>query len=372
MSELSRSYDIIVVGAGPSGAMAALNAAKNGFSTYVIEKERLYGEGRYKACGGAIPWQIVDEMEYPEEKIARSFETIELHHIDGEQYTIKEKGAIVWRNIFDKYLIDIAIASGAKLKEGEQLIQITKDVHHNYVIKTNNSTYKAKYVIAADGVTSTTLKQLMWPSFDSSDVYITTTHEMKSSKNFINNQLGVDQIHCFFGRDFSPRGYSWLFPKEDVITVGWGNQIDFVKNSRKEFKTFLSLPRVKKILTNTSRIMNKSNLLPMGLRPKLCEDNVLAVGDAGGFVEPFFGEGIGYAMLSGDIAISAIRLGEDKNSQSKISAYYEELLDKEFLTAFKQSKELRDKIYHSDENLKEFLSLLEKYSTVEIIEKKLY
>ncbi len=371
MANFNESFDIIIIGSGPSGSIAGKSAAEIGFSTCIIEKEKLGEKGRYKACGGAIPWEIIDEINYPEDKIARFVESLEHHHIDGEQYSQKGKGAVVWRNIFDKYLLDFSTASGVVLKEGERLIQITKNTHQ-YEIKTNKSTYKAKYVIAADGVTSTTLKLLGWPFFDKSDVCITTTHEMKASKTYINERLGTNQVHCYFGKKLSTGGYAWLFPKEEVITVGWSNQMSLVKNSSAEFKNFLSFPSIKKVLTNATLLRSQSHLLPAGLRPKLYEDNVIAVGDAGGLVEPIFGEGIGYAMLSGSLAIAAIKKSNDKNEPQNIGFFYEELLNKEFLAEFSEMRELRDKIYESDGNLKKYLSLLEKYLTSEIIARKIF
>ena len=44
------------------------------------------------------------QLDYPEEKIARIIESLELHHIDGEDYSKKGKGAVVWRSTFDKFL----------------------------------------------------------------------------------------------------------------------------------------------------------------------------------------------------------------------------------------------------------------------------
>ena len=114
-------YDIIVVGAGPGGSIAAKTAAENGYNTCLLEKENVSTNGRYKACGGAIAWELVEEIDYPEEKISRIIESLELHHTDGEDFSKKGKGAVIWRNVFDKFLTDMAIDSGAKLKEQEPL-----------------------------------------------------------------------------------------------------------------------------------------------------------------------------------------------------------------------------------------------------------
>ena len=60
---------------------------------------------------------------------------------------------------------------------------------------------------------------------------------MKTTKSNIDKILGHDTVHLFFGiKSLIRVGYAWLFPKTERITVGWGNQISLVKNSREEFK----------------------------------------------------------------------------------------------------------------------------------------
>ena len=366
-----KNYDVIVIGAGPGGSIAAKEASENGYSTCLIEKESLAEKGRYKACGGAIAWELVEEIDYPEEKISRVIESLELHHIDGENYSKKGKGAVVWRSEFDKFLTDLAINSGAELRDQERLIHIER-LSDSYQITTEKDQYNAKYLIAADGVTSTTLKLLKWPFFAKKDLILTITQEMKTTRDNIKQVLGDETVHLFFGiENFIPIGYAWLFPKREMITVGWGNQINLVKNSRSEFNKFSSLPFVKNALKNAKLEIFKPHLIPVGLRPKLYEDNVIAVGDAGGIVDPISGKGIPYAMMSGQIAIESIIYCEKKEKLDKIGTQYERSLDKKFLRILKAKRTARDKIYQNDDSLKKFLSLWENHRSSEIVMRKL-
>ncbi|MHA1669571.1 MAG: NAD(P)/FAD-dependent oxidoreductase [Promethearchaeota archaeon] len=366
-----KNYDVIVIGAGPGGSVAAKEASENGYSTCLIEKESLAGNGRYKACGGAIAWELVEEIDYHEEKISRVIESLELHHIDGENYSKKGKGAVVWRSEFDKFLTDLAINSGAELRDQERLIHVER-LSDSYQITTEKDQYNAKYIIAADGVTSTTLKLLKWPFFAKKDLILTITQEMKTTKDNISQILGDDTVHLFFGiENFIPIGYAWLFPKRETITMGWGNQINLVKNSRSEFNKFGSLPYVKNALKNAKLDIFQPHLIPVGLRPKIYEDNVIAIGDAGGIVDPISGKGIPYAMMSGQIAIESIIHCEKKGKLDKIGIQYERNLDKKFLRILKAKRTVRDKIYQNDESLKKFLSLWEGHRSSEIVMRKL-
>lgn len=372
MENLKLDFDVFIIGAGPGGSIAGKVAAENGFKTCIIEKERIREKGRYKACGGAIAWELVEEIDYPEDKISRRFESLELHHVDGDRFSKKGKGAIIWRNTFDKFLTNKAIESGAVLKENECLINVEKKDEF-YVIITNKKKYNAKYIIAADGTTSTTLKLLKWPFFDKTNVALTITKEMKTHQDNIDKTLGNEVVHLFFGiKDLIPVGYAWLFPKAKTITVGWGNQINLIKNSRQEFAKFENLPFVKKALKDSQLNIFKPHLIPVGLRPKLYEDNVFAIGDAGGIVDPISGKGIPYAMMSGQIAIETIKTCEKRDKLDKLGIYYEKNLDKKFLRVLKAKRIARDQIFQNDENLKKFLSLWEKHRSSYIILNKLF
>ena len=371
MGTSNNIFDIIVIGAGPGGSFAAKFAAENGYKTLLLEKEKLGEEGRYKACGGAMAWELVEEVDYPEDKIARVIESLELHHVDGESFSKKGKGAVVWRSTFDKFLSDMAVNAGAVLNERDRMIDIDK-IGDSYQVTTKKDVYIAKYVIAADGVNSPTLKMLNWPFFEKENLILTITKEMRTTKSYIDKVLGSDTVHLFFGvENLIPVGYAWLFPKTDTITVGWGNQINLVKNSREEFKKFTALSFVKEALNNSKMEIFKPHLIPVGLRPKLYEDNVFAVGDAGGIVDPISGKGIPYAMLSGMYAIEAINNCEKRDRLDKLGAQYEKFLDRKFLKILKAKRIARDKIFENDESLKNFLSLWEKHRSSEIVMRKL-
>lgn len=364
-----KEYDVTVIGAGPAGSFAAIIAAEEGYSTCLVEKEKIGLYGRYKSCGGALPWKLIDLIDYPEDKISRIFDTIEMHHVDGEIFKKKTKGAIVWRGIFDKYLSDIAIGRGVKLKDNNALQHIVKK-KDRYKIYTNEGTFLTNYIIAADGIYSTSLSILNWPFFKNKDLSLTITQERRSSKSYIDKTQGCNSIHLFFGiKDLIPIGYAYLFPKREVINVGWGCQIDLIKNSRMQFEEFLRLPIVKKALLNSNMEKKCARLLPMGERPLLFKNKVFAIGDAGGFVDPINGEGIIYAMMSGQIAIESLKRCDTKGKLNELESYYLKTIERKFLNKLRLKKEWRNRIFTDDYTLKKFLSLWEKNDSIDIIKK---
>ncbi len=371
MTRQSKLYDLMIVGAGPGGAGAAIQALEQGYSVILLEKAKLGSEGRYKACGGAMDWKLIEKLAYPEEKIERIIETLELHHLDGESYTKKGKGAVVWRSVFDKFLVDRVKDQGGAVKENEPLVNLEKQ-GEEYKISSPNGNYRARYVLAADGVTSPTLKQLKWPRFTKEDLIITVTEERKVANQHMQEVLGDHALHLFFGiKQLSHLGYGWLFPKNHTLTVGWGNQLIRVKNTADQFTKLLKLPLVRETLKKSTVEIYKAHLIPVGVRPQIWKENVYAIGDAGGFVDPISGKGIPYAIQSGQIAINTIKTCENKDRLDKQGRYFEETLEKAFLQILRKKRLARDKIYQDDQTLRQFLTLWEKYRSSEIIRRDL-
>ncbi|MHA1941242.1 MAG: NAD(P)/FAD-dependent oxidoreductase [Candidatus Hodarchaeales archaeon] len=364
-------FDIMIVGAGPAGASAASHASQLGFSTCILEKADLKRNGRYKACGGALDWKLIETLEYPEERIARIVDTLVLHHLDGESYSKSGEGAVVWRSIFDNFLTDVARRDGAIVKDNEPVINISQE-GTKYLINTPKGEYQANYVLAADGVSSTVLKLLKWPRIPRNDLILTITQEMRLSQETIDQQLGKSSLHLFFSiKHLSQLGYAWLFPKKDVLTVGWGNQLTRITHARQEFQSLLEVPLVKETLAKSSMDLFKGHLIPVGLRPQLFNKNVFALGDAGGLVDPISGKGIPYAIISGQIAIDVIKQCINTDEEEKIGELYEKALNKSFVQMLRAKRLARDRIYEDDLTLKRFLELWEKYRSSEIVARNL-
>jgi flavin-dependent dehydrogenase len=195
---------------------------------------------------------------------------------------------------------------------------------------------------------------------------------MKLNSVEIDERLGKDKVHLYFGiENLIPVGYAWLFPKADHITVGWGNQINLIKNSREEFQKFVSLSTVEKSLRGSEEAVFKPHLIPVGLRPQLYKEKVIAVGDAGGIVDPISGKGIPYAMMSGQIAVETIKKCENKDRIKRIGEYYKKTLDRKFLKILELKRQARDRIFNDEKSLKNFLSLWETHRSSEIVMKGL-
>jgi flavin-dependent dehydrogenase len=106
-------------------------------------------------------------------------------------------------------------------------------------------------------------------------------------------------LDLYFG--VSPAGYGWIFPKDDHLTVGVGCRLSDLRDGPELFEHFMKqIPE----LAKTEIPKPQAHLVPLGGAGRIptVSDRVLLAGDAGGFVEPLLGEGIYFAILSGQIA----------------------------------------------------------------------
>ena len=351
---------IIAVGAGPAGSVCAEILAKSGFEVTILEREKI---PRYKPCGGAIPKEMVEEFEIPQNIIERSFNSLVLHLISKDE-TIERKGegAILWRSDLDAYLTKRACEMGAILQEQTTALKVTQGPE-GFQIKTNNGIFKSDLIIAADGANSTVLRAFNWEKPFPHQVALTITHEVKLTEKIINDRLGEDKLHIFFDKKLIGTGYGWLFPKKNVISVGWGCQLNEIRNTHRQFQEFLEIINDK--IKDGKVIRQAAHIVPIHIRP-FYRNHIIAVGDAAGFVDPLSGKGIIYAAWSGLIAGQVLKKAIDKNNLDEFNQLYKKRLRKAFLNALVAKRDIQNEVYESDENILRFMKLWQNHRSTEI------
>ena len=351
---------VIIVGAGPAGSSCAEFLAKNGFQVTILEKEKL---PRYKPCGGAIPKEMIDEYGIPDSIIQRYFDSIILHHV-GKHVTIERKGAgaVLWRSDLDFFLTQRACDNGARLEDQTAVLNIKKE-DDTFYIQTNRGEYKSNWIVAADGANSTVLRIAGWKKFAPNEIALTITQEMELENPLINDRLGSENLHIFFGKKVMGTGYGWLFPKKGIISVGWGCQLDSITKSKDQFQAFLELVHDQ---IKGGKIKQKAaHLVPVSIRP-VYNDHIIAVGDAAGFVDSLSGKGIIYAAWSGLIAGQVLKTTLNRNDVDRFKELYETKLKGAFLTALIAKRNIQQEVYSSDENILRFMKLWQNHHSTDI------
>ncbi len=346
-------FDVIVIGAGPSGSTAARNLAKKGISTLIIDKQEF---PRYKPCGGGLSGRIKNILDIDISQVVERESFGIKVYADGiffDGTLDQSSGFLVMRNKFDNLLLEKAIESGAEFKGSTRLIGLTYEQDH-YKIKTSNGTFEGSYIVGADGVNSLVAKLSgLRYSWDKDEVAIAIEAELKVGKEEVERITANpnDPEHVSIEIYFGPvkNGYAWCFPKYDTLSLGVGARLDKAGRIRDSWFAFIDyFSKMKKI--KIENLKYTAHMLPFGgFLKKPYKDRLLLVGDAAGFVSPATGEGIYYGILSGIHAATAISEAIESNDPSKIKKYAKYIKD-EIIRDMSVGKYLANILYRKEKN----------------------
>lgn len=322
--------DVLVIGAGPAGAMAAINASKNGVDVLLIDKKAEIGTP--KRCAEGIVTKTLDEVGItPDERwIARKVDSIRIIApnskelvLDNNKMKLPDTGYILERKVFDKHLAMQAIRNGTKVMLRTQAVSINQEQNDVIVtVKTMDGLMEihSKVIIAADGPESHVGR---WMNLKSN----TPMKDMGSCVQY--EMVGIEkdnsnQIDIFIG-SIVPAGYVWIFPKaEDVANVGLGvlkkytdkTPIDILDDFIETHDETVNAQAVE---------MNVGGDPLGGVIKERYGNNVMVVGDAAGFVDPLTGDGIRGALVSGMYAgqVASKAVKNDDYSKEFLKEYYD-------------------------------------------------
>lgn len=289
-------FDVVVVGGGPSGATAANDLARKGFSVALLDRA-----GRIKPCGGAVPPRLLREFEIPESLLVARARSARIFAPSERAVDMPiENGFVgmVDREVFDEWLRLRAALSGARRITGT-FDRLERDengiVTVIYREEAGEAGIRARAVIGADGATSTVARQEVRQGGRPKTVF--AYHEV------IRSPAGWDSGRCdiYYRGELSPDFYGWVFPHGETASIGTGSAVKGF--SLRQAVTSL---RERAGLSQCETVRREG--APIPLRPLRKWDNgrdVVLAGDAAGVVAPASGEGIYYAMFGGRMAADA-------------------------------------------------------------------
>jgi geranylgeranyl reductase family protein len=333
-------YDVAIVGAGPAGSTAAKFLSEKGLRTLLLEKAMF---PRDKPCGGGLQMRVLQRFKYIEENnLIDSYSyAIQLHsasmkhHIDFQNKEPLQ--AMVLRNTFDEGLVHLAIRSGAVLQCGKTVQNITSDKEKIRIFLSNGNTVESRLVIGADGTWSTIAKKIGMKQ-ECSHIGVCVYNEYLLSQKTIHHLYGDQQEVHILLQPFGLAGYGWIFPKKEHVNIGvaeFRQAIDPTiekKNLQITYAQFLQLLKEQKLIPkNLTTKTTHGGVFPTCPAKRLTADRVLLCGDAGGLVNPMTGEGIYYAMCSGEIAAkTVIKALENNKTDARCLIHYQHQWNHEF------------------------------------------
>ena len=297
------TFDVVVVGGGPSGATAATDLAKQGHSVLMLDRA-----GRIKPCGGAIPPRLIRDFNIPEHLICAKVDAAEIIAPSARSVPmpVNDGGYVgmVDRDVFDEWLRERAVLAGVVRRSGT-FETFSRDTDGTpiiaYKVKEGGALkqVRARSVIGADGAVSGVAKQAVPQA--GKIPYVFAYHEIvrmpAEASSEQRKTCGV-----YYQGKLSPDFYAWVFPHGDTLSIGTGT-------AQKGFSLRGAVTTLRREIGLEGAETVRQEGAPLPLYPAKRWDNgrdVILAGDAAGVVAPASGEGIYYAMLGGRLAGSAV------------------------------------------------------------------
>jgi len=324
---MKNKYDILVIGGGPAGAIAARTAAQKGLSVCLIEKRSAIGAP--VRCAEGIGQAALSEFAKPDKRwISAEMSGAAIVAPDGTVMKLESNlagnkvGYILDRKIFDRELVWQAAEAGSdisvKTRATAPIVDdgIVKGAKVEFCGKVSD--VYAEVVIAADGVES---KFSRWCGIDTT----VPVREIMSSAQYVITDIDIDPHSTIFylGNEVAPEGYLWVFPKgERMANVGIGISGKKSKTGHRAkdyldkfvHKTFPKGKTIEFIVGGVSVCQPLDCTVANGL---------IITGDAARVVDPLTGGGIYNAMFTGHLAVevAADCIGRGDTSKKALMSY---------------------------------------------------
>lgn len=258
---------------------------------------------RLKPCGGGFPEKTKDLYGFDLSPVLEVTVRKAIISLQGERQIFIDRpegaGYMVMRDKFDALVAREAEGQGAEFHQEEECLSIESE-KNRWVIRTNRDTYSADFLVGADGVPSRIARMLgLMRSFDRYGVALAA--ELRVS----DHQLESHGPTAHFDFMHVPKGYAWIFPKSDHLSIGVYSALPKVKGMKKALEEFIE--RNENLKGYKEMFYCRGHLVPRGgVYNRLVTEGALIAGDSAAMTDPFFGEGIYYAAKSGIIACDAV------------------------------------------------------------------
>jgi electron transfer flavoprotein-quinone oxidoreductase len=358
---MAKYFDVIIVGAGPAGSLAALKLARAGLDVCMVERGKY--PGAKNMFGGLLHnTPVLNEMlpdfseraplerhvykkvlafMTPTSAVSLSFEN---ENFDQPPYN----GYTVYRPAFDSWLAGEAVKAGALLLfdcTAEDIIR-ENGRFAGITVKGREGELRGKIVIAADGVLSFMAKKaVLRQDFKASEMGMGIKLLLGLPEATINERFHLVRDQgadiSFLGATGDMRGGAFLYTNRVSISIGMVVHLDSLKATSKApyevLNEFLQHPQIRKLVKGATPLEYSAHLIPEGgfaAMPQVYTDGMMVAGDAAGlcYTNGINFEGINLAMTSGvlaaETAIKAIQAGD---FSARMLSLYKKKLDDSFI-----------------------------------------
>ena len=313
---LFMDYDVVVIGAGPSGLLAARDIASQGMEVCVIERSQEIG---YPVkCSGLFSIAGLKQLEVKLDSslICSTIRGGRFYSPGGKEFLAYSKHDRAWvleRKMFHKALAKEAVRAGAEIKLKTQALDMKRKGEVSVKINEvgEEKTVTARLLIGADGAGSNVSK---WAGIKRGTGFVSAAQVEVPHVN-----LEEDVAELYFGKTFAPGFYAWILPKGEVYEVGLGSNGGAQGTPWQLLKRFMSdHPVASAKIDHKSILEFNMGAIPVG-GPKdtTVSDRVMLVGDAAGQTKASTGGGVVTGGICARIAAKAALSAIEERDFSK-------------------------------------------------------
>lgn len=337
-------FDVVVVGAGPAGSMAAKVSAEKGLNVLLIEKRQEIGTP-VRCAEGISKESLRRFVEIDKKWIAAEVKGAKIYAPDmtevvmAEEMAGNEVGFVLERKIFDRHLARLAAKAGAEVivkttalgfERTEKGLKVKlRRLGEEWEVET-------KILIGADGVESKIGRM-------AGIIKTLKMSEIESCAQYLMTGLDIDENYTYFylGKELAPGGYAWVFPKgERSANVGIGVLPSIAKMPAKYYLDEF----IEKVGIKGKIVEFVAGAVPVyGEIATAVADNIMLCGDAAYHSDPITGGGIANALSAGYHAGLVASEAVAKNDFSaNFLRKYDELWKADFGWKLRRNKKLQE------------------------------
>ncbi|MBM3706283.1 MAG: geranylgeranyl reductase family protein [Actinobacteria bacterium] len=311
---MNKTYDVIISGCGPSGSLLGYLLAQNNIDTLVIEKEFF---PREKICAGGIQHRALKLLPFDiSSAVERSITGIYFSLRNRDIFLKKYESPVIYtvqRPFFDGLLAAFASKKGCRIIFGEKVESFETSDNHVTVFTRKDKNQKKKYfskvLVGADGARGTVHSKIL----DGSRIRKILGYETELT---LCDGPGTFDLKDSIRLDFGgvKKGYCWVFPKKNKLSMGMGAPFNRPKKMKDYFKSFLAdflmdyyNEKGYAVEKRISGVKIRAHTIPVrGKNTPFCSFRIIAVGDAACLGDGFTGEGLYNVFKSSIIASDCI------------------------------------------------------------------
>jgi geranylgeranyl reductase family protein len=319
-------FDAVVVGAGPAGSTAGRELAAAGARVLILDRAEF---PRYKACGGGIPLRTEKLLPFPIDSVVEDSVSLLQVSYRGRSRFVRNSGQpfahMVMRDRFDALLLEHARRAGAEFRPNTAVRALSNGA--GVRLEADGFSCEADYLVCADGAHSPVGKMAgLGQGIAECAAWEVEVRVPPPRRRAFRNTALIEL-------GYRPWGYAWLFPKQDVLSIGIVLPRDQAGQMKQRVQSYLDTLRLSGADVDIAR-GHKIRFRRGG--EQIVSDYALLAGDSAGLADEFTEEGISYAIESGRLAARNVLRGLSGGSITG----YEVDVDRELMTELRAARQI--------------------------------